>query len=141
MKKGIIAEDNFKSGMNCSQAVTLAFKNEMGIDEETLKKLSIGFGGGVARQRHVCGAVLGMTMVLSLLKSDGRDKLQIYSLIQSACKEFEKEVGSIVCAELLDKDTLKDKSAVPEERTEKYYQKRPCSKLCSLAAEIANKYI
>ena len=141
MNKSEQAVQNFKSGLNCAQSVVLAFKDEMNMDEATLKKLSIGFGGGVGRQREVCGAVLGMTMVLSYLLSDGTDKLSIYSVIQSACKEFKEEVGSIVCRELLDGETLKDKSAVPEARTEAYYKKRPCAELCALAAKITEKYL
>ena len=141
MNKGELAIQNFKSGLNCAQSVVLAFSDEMEMAEDKLKKLSIGYGGGVGRQREVCGAVLGMTMVLSYLLSDGKDKLSIYSIIQSACAEFKNEVGSIVCRELLDGETLKDKSAKPEERTEAYYKKRPCAELCKIAAEITQKYI
>ena len=141
MDKGNLAKENFLTGLNCAQAVTLAFKDEMGLGEDALKKLSIGFGGGVARQRNVCGAVLGMTLVLSYLLSNGEDKLSIYKVIQDACAEFKSEVGSIVCAELLDPETLKDKSPVPEERTEKYYKKRPCAELCALAGQITQKYL
>jgi C_GCAxxG_C_C family probable redox protein len=141
MDKGFLAKENFKSGMNCSQAVVLAFKDELNLDEEVLKKLSIGFGGGVARQRHVCGAVLGMTMVLSYLKSDGEDKLAIYSLIQKACTEFKEQADSIICSELLDAQTLQDTSPVPESRTEKYYAKRPCADMCELAGLIIQKYL
>ena len=141
MNKGALAKENFKTGMNCSQAVVLAFKEELGLSEEQLKKLSIGFGGGVARQRNVCGAVLGMTMVLSYLKSDGQDKLAIYSLIQKACAEFKEQANSIICAELLDAQTLADKSPIPEERTEKYYAKRPCADMCELAGIITEKYL
>ena len=50
MTKGQIAKANFESGLNCAQAVVLSFKEELGFSEEQLKKLSIGFGGGVARQ-------------------------------------------------------------------------------------------
>ena len=141
MNKGEIAKAIFLSGANCCQSVVLAFKEELNMDEETLKKLSIGFGGGVGRQREVCGAVLGMTMVLSYLLSDGQDKLAIYKIIQDACAEFKAEVGSIVCANLLDGQTLKDKSCVPEKRTESYYKKRPCADLCLLAGEITQKYL
>ncbi len=141
MTKGELAKENFKTGLNCTQSVVLAFKDELNMDETTLKKLSIGYGGGVSRQREVCGAVLGMTMVLSYLLSDGEDKLSIYSIIQEACKEFKSEVGSIVCRELLDGETLKDKSATPEARTAEYYKKRPCAELCVLATEIAEKFI
>ena len=141
MNKGQLAKENFKTGVNCAQAVVLAFKDEMALSEEQLKKLSIGFGGGVARQRHVCGAVLGMTMVLSYLKSDGEDKLAIYSLIQKACAEFKEQTNSIICSELLDAKTLEDKSPVPEERTAKYYAKRPCAEICELVANITEKYL
>ena len=141
MNKGQLAKENFKSGVNCAQAVVLAFKDEMALSEEQLKKLSLGFGGGVARQRHVCGAVLGMTMVLSYLKSDGEDKLAIYSLIQKACAEFKEQTNSIICSELLDAKTLEDKSPVPEERTAKYYAKRPCADMCELAGIITEKYL
>ena len=46
MTKGQLAKKNFESGMNCAQAVLLAFKDEMNMDEVALKKLIIGFGGG-----------------------------------------------------------------------------------------------
>ena len=141
MTRSEIAIENFKSGLNCSQSVVLAFKEQMNLDEEILKKLAIGYGGGVGRQREVCGAVLGMTMVLSYLLSDGKDKLAIYSIIQKACAEFKEEVGSIICKELLDGETLKDKSPVPEERTESYYKKRPCAELCAIATRITEKYL
>ena len=49
MNKGEIAKQNFNSGLNCAQAVVLAFKDQMNMDEQTLKKLIIGFGGGVGR--------------------------------------------------------------------------------------------
>ena len=141
MNKGQLAVENFKTGLNCAQSVVLAFKDEMGMSEETLKKLAIGYGGGVGRQREVCGAVLGMTMVLSYLLSDGVDKLSIYSVIQAASKEFKEKVGSIICKDLLDAETLKDKSAKPEERTAAYYKKRPCDELCAIAAEITENVL
>lgn len=139
--KGKLAKAYFLQGLNCCQAVVLAFKDEIKLDEETLKKLAIGFGGGLARQRLTCGAVSGMAMVISALKSDGNDKGYIYSLIQKACEEFKAETGSLICAEMLSGEILKDKSAIPEARTPEYYKKRPCADLCYLAAEIAEKYI
>ena len=139
--KGEIAENYFLRGLNCCQAVVLAFKDESGLSEEEIKRLTIGFGGGLARQRLTCGAVSGMAMVLGALKSDGNDKAAAYSLIQKACEEFKAETGSLICAEMLSGEILKDKSATPEERTPEYYKKRPCAALCRLAAEIAEKYI
>lgn len=139
--KGEIAKKYFTEGRNCCQAVVLAFKDEIGLDENTLKKLSIGFGGGLARQRLTCGAVSGMAMVIGALKSDGDDKAAAYALIKSACDEFKAETGSIICAEMLSGEILKDTGTMPEKRTPEYYKKRPCADLCFLAAEIAEKYI
>ena len=139
--KGEIAKKNFLSGMNCCQAVVLAFGDEIGVSEDALKKLAIGFGGGLARQRLVCGAVSGMALVLGAVLSDGKDKGYIYSVVQRACEDFKAETGSLICGELLSFDIAKDKSATPSERTESYYKKRPCADLCYLAAEITEKYL
>ena len=137
MSKGEIAKQNFLGGLNCCQAVVLAFKDEIGLPEETLKKLSIGFGGGFARQRLICGAVSGLNIVLSNILSDGADKGKIYAIIQNACERFKAETGSIICGELLTGAVAKDNSPRPEQRTPEFYKKRPCADLCFLAADIA----
>ena len=139
--KGEIAKNNFLSGLNCAQAVVLAFKDELGLSEDTIKKLSIGFGGGLARQRLTCGAVSGMAMVIGMLSTDGNDKAAAYAKIKAACDEFKAETGSLICAEMLSGEILKDKSTTPEDRTPEYYKKRPCADLCYLAAKIAEKYV
>lgn len=141
MTKGEIAKNNFLSGLNCCQSVVLAFKDEIGLNEESLKKLSIGFGGGFARQRLICGAVSGMNMVLSSELSDGNDKGKIYAIIQDACDRFKVETGSIICGELLSGEAAKNVSPTPEQRTPDYYKKRPCAELCFLAADIAERII
>ena len=115
MTKGQLAKQNFNTGLNCAQAVVLAFKDEIGLTENQLEKLSIGFGGGLGRQRLTCGAVSGMCMVISYLKSDGKDKLAIYSLIQQACEEFKREVGSIICAELLEGINSNEKNIIKKD--------------------------
>ena len=140
MTKGELAKQNFSTGMNCAQAVLLAFKDEIGLPEETLKKMIIGFGGGFGRQRLTCGAVSGMVAVLGALTSDGVDKLAIYSTVQKACADFIAELGTLSCAELLD-GIPTDKSPVPEDRTKEYYKKRPCAEICQIAASITEKYL
>lgn len=141
MDKGQIAVDNFKSGLNCAQAVVLAFQDELKMDSLTLKKLTISFGGGLGRQRFTCGAVSGMCMVLGGLLSDGQDKLYIYDIIQKACQDFKEQVGSIICAELLDGESAKSTNPKPDDRTTEYYKKRPCAELCRLASQITQKYL
>lgn len=138
--KGEIAKGYFLQGLNCCQAVALAFRDELKLTEDDIKRLTIGFGGGLARQRLTCGAVSGMAMVIGAI-NENKGKGEVYSLIQKACEEFKAETGSIICGEMLSGEILKDKSAIPEERTPEYYKKRPCADLCYLAAEIAEKYI
>lgn len=127
MNKGQIAKENYSSGMNCAQAVLLAFKDKIDIPEEQLKKIIIGFGGGFGRQRLTCGAVSGMVAVLGLLKSDGENKPASYELVRKACADFIEELGTLSCAELMD--------GVHKERH------RPCAEICEIATNIAEKYL
>ena len=106
MDKGQIAKENFKAGYNCAQAVVLAFKEELGIDAETLLKLSSSFGGGLARLREVCGAVSGGAMVLGILggytsPTDNTSKTEHYKRVRQFTEAFKEENGSIICRELL----------------------------------------
>lgn len=140
MTKGELAKEIFSTGKNCAQSVALAFQKELGLTEEQISKLSIAFGGGFGRQRLTCGAVSGLTMVLGYLLSNGEDKLAIYKIIQDACAEVKQELGSLVCAELLDGITS-DSSPTPEARTAEYYKKRPCAEICRICADITDKYL
>lgn len=141
MSRGDIAKENFFKGFNCSQAVALSFSDLLDVDADSLSKMCIGFGGGLARQRLTCGAVSGMTFVLGALLSDGMDKGYIYSIVQSACADFKNEVGSLVCGDLLEGKIKFDGSPSPDERTTEYYKKRPCPDLCKLAGDITEKYL
>ena len=139
--KGMLAKEYFEKGYNCSQAVALAFTKELNMTEDAVKKAVIGFGGGFGRQRLVCGAVSGMTFVLGCIKSDGQDKLSIYKIIQDACNEIKQELGSLICADLLEGKVKIETSFVPEERTTEYYKKRPCGEIVKFVAEITQKYL
>ncbi len=145
MSRADKAKELFESGCNCCQAVFLAFLDETNLSEEDAMRLSAGFGGGIGRMREVCGAVSGMTMVLSdkFASTDPNDhakKKDLYALIQKAAGEFREENGSIICRELLG---LSEKTSAPEpeKRTKEYYKKRPCAELVYCAAQIAEKII
>ena len=129
MSKREIGEKYFSMGYNCAQAVALAFKEEIGLDEQTIAKSISGFGGGFGRLREVCGAVSGMVYVLGSLEggfapTDNAGKLNLYSKVQTLMKEFENQNGSYVCRDLV---------AVP--------QKRPCVLLVGDACEILENYL
>ena len=127
-------------GFNCSQSVFTAFCDRFGIDEETAKKISAGLGGGVGRQREVCGAVSGAAMVLGCITaptdgSDSESKKKNYELVTEFSDRFRQIHKSIVCREILE-DRAKNKGAVPDERTAEYYKNRPCLKAVEDAAQI-----
>ena len=145
MDKSEKAKELFKQGYNCAQAVVGAYAEELGLDMETAMKLASSFGGGMGRLREVCGAVSGMFMVAGLLYGYSSpeaklEKTELYKKIQELAGEFSENNGSIVCRELLGLETKKD-SPQPEERTEKYYNARPCVDLVGDAAGILEEYI
>lgn len=141
------AMENFKEGYNCSQSVMLAYEDKMGLDRETILKISSSFGGGMGRLREVCGAVSGIFMVAGMLygyteTKDIQGKTEHYKRIQELAAEFSSITGSIVCRELLGlAPNDKKESYVPSERTEEYYRKRPCVEMVGMAAAVLEEYI
>jgi len=148
----------FMEGCSCSQSVVLAFQDLLGVDEPTLRRLSIGLGAGVGRLREVCGTVGAMAMVAgTMARPEGKDNRQqksdTYAIVQQLAGEFRQKNGTIVCRELLaaraakmkDHGTLSavlaDSGHVPEERTEEYYRSRPCLGLVECSTKIIAEYI
>ena len=132
------AKELFLNGYNCAQAVTGAFAEEYGVDLSTAMRMTAALGGGVARQREVCGAVLGMAIVLGMAEggsdpADREAKLRSYHRTQAVSARFREENGSIVCLELLGGAQA---GGAPAARTEAYYKTRPCAELVACAAEL-----
>ena len=145
MSKADRAEELFRMGYNCGQSVFAAFADELGMQVETAARMASPFGAGFGKLREVCGAVSGMTMLVGLMAgyddpADAEGKKALYALEQKMCGEFEAEMGSIICRDLLGLQKGED-LAEPAIRTEEYYQSRPCVKACRVAAEIAEKYL
>ena len=97
------AQDRFAQGFNCSQAVFSAYATQLGIDDETALKLASPFGGGVARQGEVCGAVTGALMALGLGCGNAtlENKEENYRLADEFIKRFQEQHGTILCRELI----------------------------------------
>lgn len=145
MERGAIAEQNFKNGCNCAQAVLLAFSDRTGLGEAAAMRVAAGFGGGMGRMREVCGAVSGMFMAAGMiLGEDGvpgrEEKRALYAAIQELAARYRAENGSIICRELL-AGVRTAPGGEPEARTEQYYRKRPCPELCRCAAEILEHFL
>lgn len=140
-----MSSELFEKGYNCAQSLFAAFCEETGMELEAALRLSSSFGGGMGRLREVCGAVSGMFMAAGLIygdysPEDSEAKAAHYERIQQLAAKFREENGSIICRELLELPEGPD-SAVPEERTEAYYMRRPCGELVEHASELLEEYI
>lgn len=90
---------------NCAQAVACSFCNELGVEEETLFRAGEGFGLGMGGMQATCGAVSGAVLAAGFKNSDGntadpKTKADTYQLSKEIVERFEKQNGSLVCAEL-----------------------------------------
>jgi C_GCAxxG_C_C family probable redox protein len=134
----------FTEGANCAQAVVLAFREELGMDEKTAARLASSFGGGIGRMREVCGAVSGMMMVYGLLRGyddlkDPEVKKAHYANVQALAAKFREANGSIVCRELLDLRRNENSDPNPTPRDAKFYHSRACAGFVQCAAAILDE--
>ena len=146
MNKRELGMNYFHQGYNCAQAVALAFKEELGIDENKATMLISAFGGGFGRMREVCGAISGMTMVIGAKcgytdPTDNESKMRTYAIEQELAKKFIEKNGSIICAKLIDSSDASSTTPIPSERTAQYYKKRPCAEYVGDACEILEEYL
>ncbi len=147
-----IAEDLFKQGFNCSQAVFAACADIYDIHQPLALRLSASFGGGIGRMRQTCGAACGMFMLAGLetgsaTPHDAEGKQHNYTVVQQLAEAFKQENGSLICSDLLGLTphssslTPQDVRPItydpqPEARTETYYKKRPCVEMVRSAVKI-----
>lgn len=100
-----LAEEKHHSGYNCAQAVLCSYSDKLGIDEETLFRLSEGFGAGMADMQGTCGAATGMYMIAGALGSSGAiekgmTKGRTYQTVKGLTAAFDEKNGSHICKEL-----------------------------------------
>jgi C_GCAxxG_C_C family probable redox protein len=110
------ARENFESGYNCAQAMTLAVNAAYELGIEDIPRIMQPFGGGIARSDEVCGAVSGAVLAIGMLFGrDGEEaeegKERCYRLAGRYMEEFKKLRGSTKCTGLLGLNL-----ADPEER-------------------------
>jgi C_GCAxxG_C_C family probable redox protein len=137
------AGDNFLSGYNCAQSVTMAFADLMGMEESAAARLASPFGGGMGRMREVCGAVSGMLIVLGILygydtPGDDEIKAKLYTQVQQLAASFRDQMGTLLCREILDNPPS---DPIPSARTEQYYKDRPCARVVMAAAAVLQEFI
>ncbi len=143
-----VAEELFKQGFNCAQAVFAACSDLYDIEHEQALRLASSFGGGIGRMRQTCGAACGMFLLAgietgSVTPHDNEGKMHNYAVVQHLAEGFKQENGSLICSELLGlntahpaTDTASATHPQPEARTESYYKKRPCVEMVRSAVKI-----
>ena len=136
-----IALTRFSQGFSCSQSVFSAFTAQFGIAEDLALKIASPFGGGVARQGEVCGAVTGALMVIALKHGTitPENKEEIYKISQEFIHRFEEKHGSIVCRKLVGFD-ISISEEFQKAREKKVFEKN-CPGLVKDAAEIVKSLI
>lgn len=133
----------FEQGYNCAQSVFMAFADIFGLEDQLAASVSTSFGGGLGRMREVCGAVSGGALLLGLKyphlnPADPTAKNYNYQVVQKLVADFQTEIGSYKCADILGQKDRKN-TPVSEPRTEKYYAERPCIRCVRVAAELMEK--
>lgn len=93
-------------GYNCCQAVACAFADCVGLDEETMYRLTEGFGLGMGNMNGVCGAFSGAAVVAGFVSSNGdtenagKTKAATYKKVAAMQEEFTKRAGRLVCRDI-----------------------------------------
>jgi len=132
------AEELFRKGCACSQAVLLAYAPDLGLDRGTATRIAAGFAGGM-RRGETCGAVTGAIMALGLHhcppdSSSAAERAQTYKAVLELMARFEKRNGSLMCKELLGYNISTPEGAKAVK--EKGLHQSVCTKLVRDAAEI-----
>lgn len=137
------AEQMFKNGFNCSQAVLSVFAEDFGLSEETALRIATQFGGG-ARKGEMCGAVSGALMVLGLKYGHGYnftpdEKSTAYGIAEDFMNRFIAKNKSVVCRDLLGYDLTK-KTDMEIIREQNLFRKI-CPEMIGCAVEILEEML
>jgi C_GCAxxG_C_C family probable redox protein len=136
-----IAIQRFAQGLNCSQAVFSAFAVRGGLSEEVASRIASPFGGGVARQGQVCGALTGALMALGLARdSDSPErKEEAYRIAEGFVTRFQERAGAILCRELIGYD-ISTQEGLQAARENQAFA-RVCPRLVEEAARLMMEHL
>ena len=106
--------EKHKSGYNCAQAVACAYCDLVGIDEETMFRLTEGLG-----LEGTCGAVTAACVIAGAKNSTVEmggpgSKGATYKMSKEIVRRFKEESGSVICKELKGVETGTPAKACPD---------------------------
>lgn len=92
-------------GYNCAQAVACTYCDLVGLDEQTVFRMTEGLGAGMGNMEGTCGAVSGACILAGMKKSTGNldhpdSKADTLKLAKEIMKHFEDRNTSVTCKEL-----------------------------------------
>lgn len=85
----------FTANYNCAQSVFAACATDADLNQTQRLAIAAAFGGGVARQGEICGALTGALMALGETRGDA-----VYAQAEKIITAFRAAHGSILCREL-----------------------------------------
>lgn len=134
----------FAEGFSCSQAVFLAFAEDLGLEREAALKISQAFGGGMAHLGEACGAASGAFMALALKHGRTRaDDLaardRTYDRMQRLAARFREAHGALRCPDLLGLD-LGTEAGLAEAKARGLFQTR-CAAFVRTATELVEELL
>jgi C_GCAxxG_C_C family probable redox protein len=144
----MIVEDEvrrvFDSGLNCAESLLLVVRKYTGLEKDSapfIPRIATGFGGGIARNGDMCGALSGAVMAISLAL--GRDRPdqsrdQCYAAVDQFYNDFVKAFGSSKCRELTRVNfKTPERNAIYRERV----RRERCTPIVEWAAKTASRII
>lgn len=92
-------------GYNCAQAVACTYCDLVGMDEDTMFRLTEALGAGMGGMEGTCGAVSGACVLAGMKASTGNlekpdSKGASYRLSREIVKQFKEQNSSVTCKEL-----------------------------------------
>lgn len=106
-------------GYNCAQAVACTYCDLVGIDEETMFRITEGMGLGMGNMEGTCGAVSGACALAGMKNSTGNletpnSKAKTYQLSKAILNGFKEQNGSVICKDLKGVATGKPLRSCPD---------------------------
>lgn len=106
-------------GYNCAQAVACTYCDLVGVDEETMFRMTEALGLGMGGMQGTCGAVSGACVLAGMKRSTGNldapnSKAESYKLSREITQKFLEKNGSLTCKDLKGVETGKVLRSCPD---------------------------
>jgi len=108
-------------GFNCSESTLLGLCEAFGVEEnEMIPMIASPFGGGIGREGHICGSLVGGLMFLGInfgRKDVNHERGPAYDTATTLLNKFTEKYGSINCRDITGLD-MKDEVQVAGRKEE-----------------------